>query len=244
MFKREYKGHAGFSEFEAEAAVQDNNSGWSVPWADLMMVMFVLFAVLFVYSMEKRDTALLFGVPDKTVSGNGEDESSPLKNLVRRVSNLGAIGHSSNMGVYQEAMDMIYKSSQGSVQVSLEGDGSVRMVMRGNLVFGINDYELTSDAVKYLNEIADLLRINKNNVHIVGHAQSDEAVTKSGALELSVKRAMVVADYLISKKNVDENRLAVSGRGDSRPDLPETNDDNAALNRRVEIILLSPGFRQ
>lgn len=244
MFNQEYNGYMGFSEYELENAVRDNNSGWAVPWSDLMMVMFVLFAVLFVFAMEKRDTALLFGIPDKTISGNGQAESSPLKNLVQKVSNLGMIGGGSNMGVYQEAMDMIYKAGEGMAQVSLEGDGSVRMVMRGNLVFGPGGYELNPGAKKYLGEIAGLLKVNQNNVHIIGHAQQDEGASKAGLLNLSVKRAMAVADYLIDKQNIDSNRLAVSGRGDSRPDLPETSKDNSALNRRVEIILLSPGFGQ
>ncbi|MGZ6210734.1 MAG: hypothetical protein ACXWL9_11365, partial [Syntrophales bacterium] len=30
---------------------------WAVPWSDIMMVVFVMFAVLFIYSLSKRDIA-------------------------------------------------------------------------------------------------------------------------------------------------------------------------------------------
>ena len=58
------------TEFSFETAVrsrlaQDNASlglsaHWSVPWSDLMMVMFVLFAVLFAMQLTERDINEMF----------------------------------------------------------------------------------------------------------------------------------------------------------------------------------------
>ncbi len=49
-------------EYEDEMATPH----WAVPWSDLMMVVFVMFAVLFIYTISKRDVAEAFKVPSKT----------------------------------------------------------------------------------------------------------------------------------------------------------------------------------
>ena len=48
---------------------------WAVPWSDIMMVVFVMFAVLFIYSTAKRDVADAFKAPAATKAIAQKQES-------------------------------------------------------------------------------------------------------------------------------------------------------------------------
>lgn len=71
---------------------------------------------------------------------------------------------------------------------------------------------------------------------IVGH--TDAVGSDAYNLELSRRRALAVRDYLISVFPIDPQRLAAVGFGFrhlKRPDTPR-----AAINRRVEVLLIVP----
>ena len=56
--------------------------------------------------------------------------------------------------------------------------------------------------------------------------------------ELSAARASKVARFIIEKMRFPPERMVVTGYGEFRPLLENTNDDNRAANRRVEIKIL------
>ncbi|MBC8285120.1 MAG: OmpA family protein [Nitrospinae bacterium] len=56
--------------------------------------------------------------------------------------------------------------------------------------------------------------------------------------ELSAARASKVARFIIDKMRFPPDRMVVTGYGEFRPLLENTNDDNRAANRRVEIKIL------
>ena len=56
--------------------------------------------------------------------------------------------------------------------------------------------------------------------------------------ELSAARASKVARFIIDKMRFSPERIVVPGYGEFRPLLENTNDDNRAANRRVEIKIL------
>lgn len=53
---------------------------------------------------------------------------------------------------------------------------------------------------------------------------------------LSLERARVIGDYLI-EKGIDESRIEIEGRGLAEPMNQNTNDQERALNRRVEMTI-------
>jgi outer membrane protein OmpA-like peptidoglycan-associated protein len=57
-------------------------------------------------------------------------------------------------------------------------------------------------------------------------------------MTLSELRAKAVVDYLISK-GVDPDRLSYIGCGSTKPIAPNTTEEGRALNRRVEIKILT-----
>ncbi len=68
-------------EFNSGDTDTSGMNGWAVPWSDLMMVMFVLFVVLFIYSQSKENIKVIF-------EGNAQSEvaMNPADGLIEMIS--------------------------------------------------------------------------------------------------------------------------------------------------------------
>jgi len=88
-----------------------------------------------------------------------------------------------------------------------------------------------------LETIEDEMRDGVKQVIIDGH--TDNVPTKTAMFpsnwELSAARASSVARFIIKKMRFNPKFLVVSGYGSERPIKPNTNDNNRASNRRVEV---------
>jgi len=88
-----------------------------------------------------------------------------------------------------------------------------------------------------LETIEDEIRDGVKQVIVDGH--TDNVPTKTAMFpsnwELSAARASSVARFIIKKMRFEAKLLVVSGYGEHRPMKPNTNDENRASNRRVEI---------
>lgn len=100
------------------------------------------------------------------------------------------------------------------------------------LLFSTNKYELTSD---HKREIDSLLakKSQLTRLKIAGH--TDNVGRESYNQQLSGKRASSVYDYL-RKNGVDTAMLFVKFYGSSDPRVPNSNSENQAKNRRVDIV--------
>lgn len=93
-------------------------------------------------------------------------------------------------------------------------------------------YPLLADIAKVLNENPDLTRIE-----VGGHTDSDGSDTFNQ--KLSQGRAEAVVKHLETVGGVAPGRLVSVGYGESKPKVPNDNDANKALNRRVEFVILA-----
>ncbi len=99
--------------------------------------------------------------------------------------------------------------------------------------FGTNSTHMSHAAQLVLSSFADyLLKHPKYNVDIEGH--TDDVGRAEENLDLSKRRASVVADYLI-EKGVSSNRLHPRGFGQERPKAQNSTAEGRALNRRTEF---------
>jgi chemotaxis protein MotB len=80
-------------------------------------------------------------------------------------------------------------------------------------------------------------------IRVEGHTDNIPISTEKypSNWELSTARAVAVLKYLISECGIAPERLSAVGYGDSRPRVPNNNESNRELNRRVEIIVLTNG---
>jgi len=75
---------------------------------------------------------------------------------------------------------------------------------------------------------------------VEGHTDSDQP-KKSGwdsNLELSVNRALSVANYLIKDMKVGAESMRISGHGEWKPMADNKSKEGKAANRRVEILVI------
>jgi outer membrane protein OmpA-like peptidoglycan-associated protein len=101
--------------------------------------------------------------------------------------------------------------------------------------FAKNSFIPSTDAYKGLDSLVSYLLKNPK-INIVITAHTDNTQTTIFNKKLSEQRANFIANYLINK-SIDKNRIAAKGLGETQPKVPNTNEKNREINRRVEFIL-------
>ncbi len=107
----------------------------------------------------------------------------------------------------------------------------------GDILFDYNSTKLKAEAIEKLDKIAKILKKYDNfSMLIEGHTDnigSDEYNKK-----LSENRAKAVEEYLI-QKGINSDSLYSIGYGESKPITSNESEDGRALNRRVEITIIT-----
>jgi outer membrane protein OmpA-like peptidoglycan-associated protein len=102
--------------------------------------------------------------------------------------------------------------------------------------FEFNKATLTPESLPILANTAEILLTNPDiNVEIEGN--TDNIGSKHYNMELSIRRADVVKDYLISK-GVAAGRITTKGMGKDNPVVSNKTAEDRMLNRRVVFIVV------
>ncbi len=147
----------------------------------------------------------------------------------------GAIG--GGVGYYMDRQEAVLRErlQSSGVQVRREGD-TIRLVMPGNITFGVGESSIRSDFFPTLNSVATVLEeFDRTAIQIAGHTDSTGGLALNQ--QLSEDRASSVKRYLISQ-SVASGRIQATGYG---PRYPLASNDSAAgrqANRRVELELV------
>lgn len=105
-----------------------------------------------------------------------------------------------------------------------------------NVFFDFDKTDLKPESLSSLKRLDNFLKENPSlSISIIGH--TDNIGLPAYNENLSLKRAESVKAYLKSE-GVPPERLNIQGMGDQQPLAPNDSEDNRALNRRIEIILL------
>ena len=205
-----------------------SNVHWSIPWADLMMTMFIMFAVMFIYQMASRDFSIGKKGPGTTsVSDSGS----------------GLIMHDDVKRVISESFPDIYDLSRTTINdlasVELIEDKAVRITLTNDLLFEPGQADLKSGAKEVLGDIALVIKQTSHMVNVVGHTDNVPIKTEQFPTnwELSAVRACVVARYLIENHQISGERFFISGHSYYQPLNSNRTGKSRATNRRVEIII-------
>jgi chemotaxis protein MotB len=120
------------------------------------------------------------------------------------------------------------------------------LVLEGSVFFDSGQAVVKESARKTLLKVAKVLKNRGAAVQIVGHTDSDP-VSRSkerwpqGNLELSGARALNVLVFLRDEGGVPESLLTFAGCGPNQPRTPGSTEADKKQNRRVEILVKSPG---
>jgi len=105
-----------------------------------------------------------------------------------------------------------------------------------NINFEINSSELKVESYKELDKVIELMRKNPQ-IKVEISAHTDDLGSEKYNMLLSEKRAKSVVDYMILN-DLPANRIIAKGYGETKPIVPNTSEENRALNRRVELKII------
>ncbi len=210
-----------------------------MPWSDLMMIMFVVFAVLFIYTRSHPDQS-----PQPAPKMlETKAPTDPMQAFMGQLNDPVRGGKAFHDATGQAVRETYYQSDNLGISVLRESDRQVRVFLRGDLFFSPGGDNLAQNSAPYLARIAEILRVSSGAVLVVGHAAEGEAGGKDGgeaeSLGLSARRAASVAEYFIRTAKLDAKRFLITGRGSFSPEVPTSDENAARRNRRVEVLVLT-----
>ncbi|OZB50592.1 MAG: flagellar motor protein MotB [Cellulomonas sp. 14-74-6] len=139
-------------------------------------------------------------------------------------SELGAVGLS-------DAVD--YKITERGLIIGLVAQ---------DVFFGPESAQLTPTSQRVIDTLSPTLRGITEQVSVEGHANT-LPVSGTGKYatnwELSSDRATQVLRRLVESDGMPADRIMAVGFGDARPEVPGTDDQALAANRRVDLVVLS-----
>ena len=196
---------------------------WSVPWSDLMMVMFVLFAALVTAQALERK------VPEYI----DRDKPVPVEVPAPSFEALTRIN------VFERSQQAVRETNIENVEIALLDDQSVKVSVQGPMLFDAGEDALRPDVREFLDVLARVIRQVPYRVNVIGHTDDTPISNDRFASnwELSLMRATKVTRHLIAEGGIEPARFTIMGRSQYDPVNSNDNEQFRSMNRRVEIII-------
>lgn len=107
--------------------------------------------------------------------------------------------------------------------------------------FDLGQAELKPEALEILANISPMLRDLPNPIRVEGHTDNLPINTARypSNWELSTARATSVIRHLVEEENFSPFRLSAAGYGEYRSVRDNDTPENRAVNRRVDIVIMS-----
>jgi len=220
---------------------KDRSERWLLTYADLITLLMVFFVVL--YSMSAIDVhkfdemAKAMNIAFTGTGGNSgvldggrsiipgesvEKQRLEMQNTERRVRKVIA-----------------KKSLEDKISTQV-GERGLIISIKDTVLFLPGQVDLAPAARELITSVAAILAKLPNAIRIEGHTDDEPIHTERfySNWELSTARATNVVQCFI-RDGIAPARLSAAGYGEYRPMVPNTTPRNRALNRRVDIVLVS-----
>ncbi len=152
----------------------------------------------------------------------------------------GALG--AGAGAYMDKQQTEFEQqlaneqAQHQIEIERQQNEILKLTMNSEVSFDFNSDQIKSTFYSPLNKMADIMnRYPRTQITIVGH--TDSVGSEQYNLDLSNRRAISVADYLVTR-GVAASRLGTEGRGELEPIAVNDSDAGRAQNRRVELFVI------
>lgn len=234
-----------------EPEESDGSGNWMTTYSDLMSLLLCFFVLLFAYSSLDTakfkaviqslrgalgildggpallDDSLLPVEPDPVHDDYPTDRSLQIASIATKISAL----------LEESGID-------AEVEVAVDYRRGVVIRFREAVLFDFAKAEIKPESKPLLLRIADILQEIPNDLVIEGHTDNIPVKPNSefeSNWDLSTKRAVRVLSFLLEEAGVGPpERLSASGYGEYRPIVANDSEQNRALNRRVDIVILVP----
>lgn len=220
---------------------------WALAYGDMITLLMTFFVLIIAMSSPKTDDEVEMM---KKSSGTGENlmvatlkESGIFKDKIRSkaktlIDEEDYLPPISDLELIREDMVVFLTENElFDVIDLLTTEEGFTIRIKADILFDSGDVSLKVDYLYLLDKVAELLAVISNNVRIEGHTDDRYNDDNYAGSKLSIARASRVCDYIIAEEMLMSSRFGVTGHGRFRPLLPNTNEYNRALNRRVEVII-------
>jgi chemotaxis protein MotB len=237
-----------------EEAEEHNDERWMASYMDMVTVLMCLFVVLF--AMSSVDAAKFEKLKWSLSTGFGTTESTSVdtaEGLVVPPENVGDEGDvTSNLIMAENELNSLLTvrdqmsaalSERGvaaGVQFEITERGLTVRLMGADAFFDGNSVDLRPQSRVVLDAVGGVLSGIPNQISVEGYA---DPIGSPGPFatdwELSSGRATQVVRYLVDGAVVAPTRMAAVGYGSARPLSADVSEPARALNRRVDLLVLS-----
>lgn len=246
--------------FDAEAGAAEDvpRANWSVPWSDLMMTMFVLFAALLAVQTMRGRAPQPGAAPKPAAAAPApvpefRDRIEERERIVERerpvpvpepqpqevLSRKPSFEPLVQVNVLERSQEAVRETNLQNAEIVLLEDQSVKVSVQGPMFFALGKADLRPEVTHFLDRLAQVIRQTPYEIHVIGHTDDLPISTPEfpSNWELSLLRASRVARYLIRSGGLAPSRFVVMGRGEYEPAAANGGERSRALNRRVEIVI-------
>lgn len=138
--------------------------------------------------------------------------------------------------LYKANLDELF-DAEGLAEIALTPLKVGERIVLADILFEFNSADLDANATKELDQAAAFLLANPEvRIEIAGH--TDSQGNDDYNIRLSKSRAESVYRYFL-EKSVPKENLVFKGYGESQPIAVGTDASQAALNRRIELIIMA-----
>lgn len=107
-----------------------------------------------------------------------------------------------------------------------------------DVTFDAGQWTLSAEGKNMLSEVAEQIRKDKKWLYIKIDGHTDSVGSLSYNMDISLKRAIAAAAFLISHEGMDSSKIFIKGFGHSVPLGDNATPEGRRKNRRTEILLL------
>ncbi|GBC64161.1 membrane protein [Desulfonema ishimotonii] len=222
----------------------DDDATWLVTYADLMTLLLVFFILLYTLASNEMN-GYKTSLKEIQAQANEKEKMAGVMELMEKLDpeefTLEEVTglKTRNTELLESVRQMVRTTGQGKNISTQLKDGKIIISISGEALFKSGSAELNPDAVPVFNKMA--LQFNDYpdyTINIKGHTDDNPISTQlfPSNWELSAIRATNVLKFMILK-GLDPSRLTATGYGEIMPKVPNINDGNRAMNRRVEFVL-------
>ncbi len=224
----------------------DNLDRWLITYSDLITLLLAFFIMMYTFSKQdaqkyqevSEQLRAIFTGGTSILKTGASTGSKTVITLPQSTSSDKDVEKQLEKEIQSmaDALDQEHK-----ISVFTDERGIVIRIM-DRAFFDEGHAQLKETAKQALSKIAPIIMGSDSPVRIEGHTDNVPIKTNEfgSNWELSVRRATEVVRHLIEKHDFPPERISASGYAEYRPVAPNDTEQNRALNRRIEIILLKP----
>ena len=246
----------------------ENHERWLVTYADMLTLLMVLFIVMFAMSQvdEQKFNALRAGLAEGFGPSSSfmQGSSSLLENQPNLAeqsvvstqvfdSDAAAAGAEAAgtarrelarlEAIREDAEQLLREQGLGQdVKMSIDDRGLVISLVSRHVVFENDVADLSPRGERVVDALAPVLRQLPDDLRVDGHTNQVQVSPRYYATDwdLSAARAVTVLRRLDEVGSVPADRLSVAAFGHERPLVDPSKPGSQQVNKRVDIVVLSP----